>query len=239
MNHSLIYSSSEDASLRNLDPKRIDKSVIYVYMQNGSPEGAPFVVEKLFSRIGEEYLKSSLLRLYIITDIYLSIKQFAESLGIPMEMFSDIVGNLEDVTGRFETLANTKAYLIDLLEVCARAFRSRSSGSSTVDKAKAYILEHFKEDDLSLSSVAAAVNTCAPHFSAVFKKESGENFIDYLTSIRMWKAKTLLSESHKRINEIALEVGYSDYHYFARLFKRLYGQTPGDFRRLNEKAEKY
>ena len=70
----------------------------------------------------------------------------------------------------------------------------------------------------------------ANHFSALFSQEMQQTFIEYLTQLRMNKAKELLRCSDKRSGEIALEVGYKDPHYFSFLFKKTQGCTPSEYR---------
>jgi two-component system response regulator YesN len=232
----VIFSGSEMTDSHVSDLNWIDKSEIETFLHSGTQGGAKRVIEGLFARIGSEQLKSSLLRLYIVTDIYLTAKMFVESIGISKEIYVKAVGDADTFIQQFRTLESIKIYLIDLLEKCVEMRNVRiGTGKSAVNQAKSYISEHFHEPDISLGSVAASVNICAPYFSFLFKKELGETFVGYLTSVRMKKAKELLCCSSKRITQIADEVGYNDYHYFTGLFKKLNGITPCEFRKLNSK----
>ena len=233
---SVIFSGSEMADSHVSDLNWIDKSEIETFLHSGAPGGAKRVIEGLFARIGSEQLKSSLLRLYIVTDIYLTAKMFVESIGISKEIYVEAVGDADTFIRQFRTLESIKIYLSDLLEKCVEMRNIRiGTSKSAINQAKSYIAEHFHEPDISLGSVAASVNICAPYFSFLFKKELGETFVGYLTNVRMKKAKELLCCSSKRITQIADEVGYNDYHYFTGLFKKLNGITPCEFRKLNSK----
>jgi two-component system, response regulator YesN len=83
---------------------------------------------------------------------------------------------------------------------------------------------------LSLDDVSREVNVSPYYFSKLFKEETGENFIEYLTAIRMEKAKELLSQTGKSMKEICSEVGYTDPNYFSRSFKKNVGVTPTEFK---------
>lgn len=233
---SVILSGTETADSHISDLNWIDRSEIETYLRSGTTGGAKRVIEGLFARIGNEQLNSSLLRLYIVTDIYLTAKMFLESIGISRELYVKSVGDADTVVHQFRTQESTKKYMVDLLEKCVEMRNIRTDTSKTaINQAKNYISEHFYEPDISLGSVAASVNICAPYFCILFKKEIGETFVGYLTNVRMKKAKELLCCSSKRIAQIADEVGYNDYHYFAGLFKKLNGITPCEFRKMNSK----
>ena len=233
---SVIFSGSEMAESHVSDLNWIDKSEIETFLHSGTTGGAKRVIEGVFTRIGNEQLKSPLLRLYIVTDIYLTAKMFAESIGISKEMYVAAVGDADTVIQQFKTQESTKNCIIDLLEKCVETRKIRIDTSKTaINQAKIYISEHFHDPDISLGSVAASVNICAPHFCFLFKKELGETFVGYLTNERMKKAKELLCCSSKRITQIAEEVGYNDYHYFTGLFKKLNGITPCEFRKSNSR----
>ena len=97
-----------------------------------------------------------------------------------------------------------------------------------VEQTVVYIHEHYMED-LSLDECANLAGTHSYTLSRLFKQITGVNFIEYVTSIRLEKAKELLRYSDKRIHEIAAEVGYQQ-RYFNRIFKKHVGVTPGQYR---------
>lgn len=96
-------------------------------------------------------------------------------------------------------------------------------------RAKQYIHEH-QTNDLSLGEVARSVNTSTFYFCKMFKKTTGLNFTDYLSRVRIEKAKNLLINPNLRISEIAYEVGFQSLTHFNRVFRKLVGQSPTDYR---------
>jgi len=98
-----------------------------------------------------------------------------------------------------------------------------------ITKAKAFILAHQAED-ISLGTVAKAVNTSTFYFCKMFKKVTGLNFTNYLSRVRIEKAKNLLLNPNLRISEIAFEVGFQSLTHFNRVFKKIIGQSPTQYR---------
>ena len=101
--------------------------------------------------------------------------------------------------------------------------------SSSVERAKAYIAQRYNKD-ISLDEVSREVDISPYYFSKLFKEETGSNFIEYLTALRINKAKQLLGGSDMSMKEICTEVGYSDPNYFSRIFKKNVGVTPTEYK---------
>ncbi|MBQ7587084.1 MAG: response regulator [Lachnospiraceae bacterium] len=101
--------------------------------------------------------------------------------------------------------------------------------SSSVERAKAYIAERYNKD-ISLDDVSKEVDISPYYFSKLFKEETGENFIEYLTAVRINRAKQLIAGSDMSMKEICTEVGYSDPNYFSRIFKKNVGVTPTEYK---------
>lgn len=100
---------------------------------------------------------------------------------------------------------------------------------SIIIGAKKYIKENYNKD-LSLEEVAHNMAVSPYYFSKLFKKKTGENFIDYVTKVRIKKAQGLLRETGKSIKMIAHCVGYNDPNYFSRVFKKITGMSPREFK---------
>ena len=101
-------------------------------------------------------------------------------------------------------------------------------------RAKLYMAENFTSPNLMLRDVAGAVGMSESRFSTVFAQESGKTFTEYLTWLRLGKAKELLAQTDRKSAQIALDVGYNDAHYFSYLFKKNVGMTPGEYRAQNQ-----
>ncbi len=107
--------------------------------------------------------------------------------------------------------------------------RQENAEPIAITKAKQYIKDHQTEQ-LRLGDVAKAVNTSSFYFCKMFKKATRLNFTDYLSRIRIEKSRDLLLNPNLRISEIAYEVGFQSLTHFNRVFRRVLGQSPTEFR---------
>jgi two-component system response regulator YesN len=111
-----------------------------------------------------------------------------------------------------------------------------SKYSAIIEKSREYIGERYSDSAISLNSVADYVGLSPNHFSTVFSQETGETFIEFLTSTRLKKAGELLRTMVTRSSEIAYMVGYNDPHYFSYVFKKNMGVSPSDYRRQEDNS---
>lgn len=117
-----------------------------------------------------------------------------------------------------------------IMTACQNILSKRSEKSnSIIEMAKDYINTNYSKD-ISLDDVSRIVNISPYYFSKIFKEDTGENFIEYLTCIRMERAKELLSMAGYSMKEICSMVGYSDPNYFSRSFKKNVGVTPTEYK---------
>lgn len=98
-----------------------------------------------------------------------------------------------------------------------------------VVRAQNYIRDNFQKD-LSLDEVSRQLDLSPYYFSKLFKEETGSNFVEYVTNLRICRAKELLMQDGHSMKEICAAVGYSDPNYFSRIFKKNTGVTPTEFR---------
>jgi two-component system response regulator YesN len=107
--------------------------------------------------------------------------------------------------------------------------KADEKANNIISKSKAYIDRNFNRE-LTLEEVSREVHVSPYYFSKLFKEQSGENYINYLTKRRIEAAKQLLRDGRLNIKSICNEVGYNDPNYFSRLFKRFAGITPTEYR---------
>lgn len=117
------------------------------------------------------------------------------------------------------------------------ALRNKENEPVPVSKARQWVVAHC-DDSVSLAAAAQAVNLSAKHFSDVFRKATGIPFVEYVGRVRVEKAKNLLVNPQLRISEIAFEVGFQSLSQFNRVFRRIAGASPRDYRHALPGSEK-
>ncbi|MHA6482639.1 AraC family transcriptional regulator [Paenibacillus sp. strain BS8-2] len=138
---------------------------------------------------------------------------------------------IESVT---DTQANLKNILMTLFNDI-QAMRENHCNHETIHEIKSYIEMNFHDADLSLTTISEKFGMSGNYLSRLFKEEFGESFVSYLIYFRMEKAKQYLRETAEPIQHIANLVGYTHSVSFNRVFKKLAGKTPGEYRSMNEK----
>ena len=153
-----------------------------------------------------------------------------------MSMDSRDETKFSNYTGYFSEFMELKGdQLIEFAYRCFVFITSYVKPQSNIDytnhivKATQEYLEYHYAEDISLEDVAEQVNISPQYFSKLIKKTTGFNFIDWLSMLRVKKAKELLTNSNLTVKEVCFMVGYKDPNYFSRIFKKRIGITPSEF----------
>lgn len=132
---------------------------------------------------------------------------------------------------QYDTLQALRVQAEAFLHELAADFRKLSESPSQIVSEAEKILHRDYADSLTLQSVASAVHVTPVWLSKLFKKELHKTFLEYLTEIRIQKAKEMLYDVKFKIYQISYQVGYKDPVHFSKLFKKQVGCTPKEFRR--------
>ncbi|HHV98447.1 MAG TPA: response regulator [Clostridiaceae bacterium] len=120
------------------------------------------------------------------------------------------------------------------LDICFNAINEKrdSANRKLIEKAKKYIKDNISMD-ITLESVSEHVHMSPSYFSKIFKDETGDNFVNYVSVYRVEIAKELLREGIYKSTEVGKMVGIHNTKYFYKLFKKITGLTPSQYRRLS------
>lgn len=160
------------------------------------------------------------------------IKQEACSILHQSEPELMLQDQLEQLHG-VETMEQVIGLLANQLEEMRKPFvpdiTDKGIGGQSITLALDYISEHFREN-LTLQSISDVVHLNKNYFCLLFKKQTGLNFMDYLIELRIREAKRLLAYNERRIYDVARSAGFNDVKYFSKMFKKVVGLTPVEYR---------
>ena len=224
---------SEQLDLESLTGSQISWKELEQFLYTGAKSSVAEFVEQNIERIGKKNLNSIIFRQYFLLDVYMIALSVIEKVGATGREFAERCDAVQKMEDALRKVDNTQTYVQMLLET-AIDLREAHAGrkyDALIHKAQHYIEENYGEPEISLNVVAQEVNISPNHFSAIFSQETGKTFVEYLTAVRMEKARQLLRTSSMRTTDIAFAVGYKDPHYFSTLFKRMQGCTPKEYRK--------
>ena len=203
---------------------------MFELVEKGDYVGAGNAAGQYFDWMSENFSDS-------IMDIRLKVLEFvlyAERLlyvkGGNTYEFKSRTDYLPTVMG-MDDLSDMKTWFLNkIIEVTQKVENNRSEKSeSLIEKAESFINRNYMKD-LSLDDISRYCNISSYYFSKLFKQETGENYVEYLSRVRIENAKKMLSDSEASIKEISYSVGFSDPNYFSRAFKKYEGVSPTEYK---------
>lgn len=171
-------------------------------------------------------------RIYInMQNIIIAISNLLESADLTEEGFAEKQEELLQLLYSKKTLDDVE---INVLKYCLYIGNSLSEQRDSFGKkqaiiAKEYIEENYSNTELTLQTICYDLSISMSYFSAIFKRYTGETFIEALTKKRMERSMELLKNTSMKVYEIAEKVGFGDPHYFAITFKKYTGMTPKEY----------
>jgi two-component system response regulator YesN len=224
------YNSSKGQELRK--ESIIGTETAYLNALDAADEaGAMEELERLIKIIRQngynkiEKIYSSYMELIFVTINYLNKigKETEEIFGTEIDFYEKIL--------RFETqdeiniwIKNMISWIINYLKESRTTKQNR-----VITNARHFIQMNYANSDLSLKMVSELVELSESHFSITFTKEMGETFTEYLTKIRLERAKELIATTNLKLYEICAQVGYTNAEHFSRVFKKIVGCSPKDY----------
>jgi two-component system response regulator YesN len=213
---------------------KVDRSAIENFLRTAVKKDFDIFFNTFIRPLGETAIKSYLIKNYIFMDIVLAAAKFVSELEGDIEQIVPALNSIESVLTNIKTIEQlreqTQQILFNVLEF--RDSQNITQHCRLIQQAKEYIDQHYMDAELSLEEVAAQVNLSASHFSVVFSQETCQTYTEYLTRLRIKKAKELLRMTNLRSTDICFQVGYSDPHYFSHVFGKHTGFSPKKFRLL-------
>ncbi len=211
-------------------------------LQHTSAKDVPQLVDEVLEGPEGGQFNSMLMRYYTLIDLLkVTVQQVTRSTpGVDAKDIATKLSAQHDIfaaSGRKETFRQAA---IDLLQQAAGSKQEAMTGakySHVISRAEKYVAENFCDPNISLISVAKYVGLSSAHFSTVFSQTLGRSFINYLTAMRIERAKELLSTTNMKLANIAMEIGYNEPNYFSHVFRKLEGITPKEYRNRTQQSD--
>lgn len=186
------------------------------------------IFHELFTYVeSSKYIELGQIRYFISSMVYIA-NHYLDKYGYSDEL---IWGNDEEKYLMLQEITRKEDFtkFLHSIEDKLSIIGVEDSDNYIVRNVKKHLKQHYKEG-IVLKEVAETFGLTNTYLSMLFKKETGETLKDYLTALKIEKAKELLKETNWQVSEIAKEIGYDNEHYFSRIFKQKTEMTPTGYR---------
>ncbi|WRS28651.1 helix-turn-helix domain-containing protein [Oscillospiraceae bacterium MB08-C2-2] len=200
-----------------------------------SPEDIPNLMSEFWDGTDSDQYNSMLYRYYTLVDILKTAVQIVSAAKPDVDK-KDIAAQLSSAYDIFAASSRRDFCEKQAQELLMEAIRMKQENrklvkhSHVISQAAAYISKQYCDPNISLISVARHVGMSSAHFSTIFSQTFGNTFISHLTTLRIKRAKELLSQTDMKLAAIAMEIGYNEPNYFSHVFKKNEGITPKEYR---------
>lgn len=187
-------------------------------------------LDRLLKKIKEAYLRKeevSIIMQSIIVAANETLKLAGVERHVKESKDEQWIYEFEKKKNIYDAFEIVKEYLNSVMEQLYDLKEDTSKKQSLL--ALDYIEKNYQNSELTLQMLCKYLSMSPSYFSAIFKKETGETFVEALTKKRMQVAKNLLKYTSLKNYEIAEKIGFSDAHYFSQTFKKYIGKTPKEY----------
>ncbi len=201
-------------------------------IRKGNIEKSILLMAGIFNRMTAEGYPTVSQLLNSVNHILISITKNVQNL-IDEYKYHELIQRIPELVNKSDSLDRLKTSVNKLISAIIEGivlYREKK-GFVLFEKCLEYIQKHLAED-ISLETVAEEFHFNQSYFSYLFKSKTGVNFNQFLNDCRLKMGKELLEKTDKKVYEIANNVGYKDPKYFIRVFKKEFGMTPDEYRRL-------
>lgn len=201
-------------------------------MDEMDDEGCARVVEKIFCKIGRDTALSPERLQMLAINLILSGTRKMPFMQLQMnEYLGRNILSLDSIS-KFRTVEQLKNWIINILKGMNELMLKQNvpEKRDVVEEAKAYIAQNFQKE-ITLTDISEKFYINPYYFSQLFKKKTGETYQNYLTGIRISRARKLLEETDLKLYEISSMVGYADANHFGKVFEKYVGVKPQAYRR--------
>ncbi|NLM66805.1 MAG: helix-turn-helix transcriptional regulator, partial [Enterococcus sp.] len=197
----------------------------------GNKELLTQAINESFKRIKEQHVPLKYYQVYLLEHVTLLLK-IAHSYSFePMDVFGeDLLKMVEDLQ-KVSLEEMTRWFLTKSQQLNEKIqWSTADSGKAVIQKAKLLVKEQYSDPELTIEKMSQALFLSPAYFSSLFKKETGQSFISFLTEERLQQARQLMETTNDKSYVVAEKVGYSEPNYFSYVFKKRFGLSPSKYR---------
>lgn len=213
-----------------------DAQALFFEVRSGTGEGIASCLEEFRESLSREKIVSYMQIVMIVSNLYFELIKLPEEVGANIQ---DIIGDPMEAFHRIIEKRKRHEMIEEIGKVCAQIHEYFGSVSGAkmqgvLKRILEYIDTHYMEEDLAMKDAADYAYISVSYLSLILKKEIGKIFIEYLTEVRIEKAKNCLLHTNMKNYEVANACGYSTPAYFSTVFKGVCGVSPSAFRKENQ-----
>ncbi len=214
------------------------ESELIAAVKFGPEEKIRSVIDGIVSRMEDARVHYRQYQAYVLAIINV-LTQLSQQYDLRISEMFGVENDYFEILGRVQKMENVRPYLTEVaLKMNARMEEERSNTTKNVIReAKQYIQDNFQDPDLSVEKICRHLHMSPAYFSTMFKKETGQAYIAYLTDVRLGRAVELLMATDDKTYIIAEKVGYPEQNYFSYVFKKKFGVSPTRYRTAHRSGE--
>lgn len=208
------------------------RELLFSAIKFGESDDVREAIRQIRSQLEGQNMNRSGGQAYLIS-VLNAFLMFAQKYTVVMEEMFEGTPDCLKILHQYGEMESFFAWLEDRCLCINRFFEKERADKvrNLIQESREYIKKEYHDPEISLEKTAQKVGLTTTYFSSIFKKETGETFVEYLTKLRLEKALQMLNETEDKVYEIAAKAGYADPGYFSHVFKKKYGISPLQYRR--------
>lgn len=239
LSYKVIFDDSKVISITDLEPDPYDVGYLNDVNIDEIIRGIKVLtddeIQELVERFVENIRKAKLpLPKYrvIVMELITELLKMVNVYQLDVEQVFSGDKNIYDKVLALESSESLKEWLYHICILMKNSIRKERSDSAKmiVEKAMHYVEENYSDTELTVEGLSGILNVSAAYFSTIFKKQTGQSFVNYLTRVRMEHAVELLTTTDDKTYVIAEKVGYIEPNYFSYVFRKHFGISPSKYR---------
>lgn len=232
---STIYINDvEPVNVGKLSFDRKEEAELIAAIKFGPREKIEAAVQTISGRLSDAKVHFRQCQAYMLS-VGSSIVQLIQQYDLDLARLSeggDIGEDTFAIIPRMQTKEEFTRWLLSASLRINQAMNQERDNTmkQVIQRAREYIMDNYRDPELSVEKICRQLHMSPAYFSTMFKKETGQAYIAYLTQVRLDKAVELLNKTDDKTYVIAAEVGYQEQNYFSYVFKKRFGVSPTKFR---------